>query len=275
MKMFDRGILLLTLIMAVAAIAVNIRPVSADACVAQLNYSLTPASYSDSNIVMNVPVSVNCPFIGDQVYAVGNVYDTFPFQNINRGSAKTMLSFAFGSNVYTGQLQFNLSPVVQGHSLVVSVYIYGNGQYSSPLTSVAETVQINANYLASNYLYNSYPYNNCYQYGNYNYNNCSYGYNYNNNYNYNNCGTADANGVTQCSGYLYQDSNGCVEIVATIYSPYAWIGASQQYYTLHNLPSSYQLGNWVTVTGQLQQGYNTSPTGAACPGNYINVSSMT
>jgi len=31
----------------------------------------------------------------------------------------------------------------------------------------------------------------------------------------------------------------------------------------------------VTVTGQLYQGLNYSPSGAACPGNYINVTTIT
>jgi len=81
----------------------------------------------------------------------------------------------------------------------------------------------------------------------------------------------DSNTV-QCPGYLYQDSSGCVELVVTVTSTYGLV--STQYYTLHNLPSSYTIGAWVTVTGTLYQGYNYAPNGAACPGNYINVTTL-
>jgi len=104
---------------------------------------------------------------------------------------------------------------------------------------------------------------------------CSYpgspypGY-FNGNY-YSTCLSGDNNAI-QCSGYLYQDPNGCTELALTVSSPYGL--TSSQYYTLHNLPSSYTVGAWVTVTGQLYQGYNYAPNGAACPGNYINVTSI-
>jgi len=80
------------------------------------------------------------------------------------------------------------------------------------------------------------------------------------------------NNTVQCSGYLYQDTSGCVELAVTVSSYYGLL--SYQYYTLHNLPSSYTIGAWATVTGQLHQGYNYAPNGAACPGNYINVTSI-
>jgi hypothetical protein len=84
-------------------------------------------------------------------------------------------------------------------------------------------------------------------------------------------------GTVQCAGYLYQNSNGCTEIAVPVAN---WVyGAgpttATQYYTLQGLPSSYpSVGSWVTVTGQLKQGSNTSSTGAGCPGNYINVNSI-
>jgi uncharacterized membrane protein YcgQ (UPF0703/DUF1980 family) len=56
-------------------------------------------------------------------------------------------------------------------------------------------------------------------------------------------------------------------------NPYTYTSALQ-YYTLHGQSSYPTNGTWVTVKGQMYQGYNTSPTGAACPGNYINVSSI-
>ena len=86
------------------------------------------------------------------------------------------------------------------------------------------------------------------------------------------CQPSDGSNNVICSGYLYQDSSGCIILVVTVSSPYGIL--SNQYYTLHNLPSSYTIGAWVTVTGQLYQGFNYAPNGAACPGNYINVSTM-
>jgi len=53
------------------------------------------------------------------------------------------------------------------------------------------------------------------------------------------------------------------------------VTAGLQFYTLHDLPTSYPpLGARVTVTEQLYQGHNTAPNGEACPGNYINVTSI-
>ena len=77
----------------------------------------------------------------------------------------------------------------------------------------------------------------------------------------------------QCYGYIYQVSNGCVELVVPVMNPYTYTSALQ-YYTLHGQSSYPSNGTWVTVKGQMYQGYNNSPTGAACPGNYINVSSV-
>ena len=80
--------------------------------------------------------------------------------------------------------------------------------------------------------------------------------------------------LIQCSGNLLQNANGCVTLGFLVSSSIGLI--STQYYTLQNLPSSYPpVGSWVIVTGQLHQGPNFSPSGAACPGNYINVTSIT
>ena len=87
--------------------------------------------------------------------------------------------------------------------------------------------------------------------------------------------TTPNNNAVQCYGYVYQAPNGCVElVVAAANAPY-YGGTALQYYTLHNLSSTPPTGTWVRVQGQMYQGYNTSPTGAGCPGNYINVSSVT
>jgi hypothetical protein len=100
------------------------------------------------------------------------------------------------------------------------------------------------------------------------------GYDINGNFN-SPCRSTGSNNTVQCSGYIGQNQNGCLVLVIPIRNPYYLESLVFQYYTLHNLPSSYpSTGTWVTVNGQLYQGYNTSSTGAACPGNYINVTSI-
>lgn len=118
-------------------------------------------------------------------------------------------------------------------------------------------------------------------YGYGNYQNCGYYgcYNPNPSYSYYQCQSAAYGYTVQCSGYLYQDTSGCIEleipVTNWVNNPYNVVTTGMQYYTLHNLPSSYpSIGSWVTVTGQLYQGYNTGPNGAACPGNYINIISI-
>lgn len=114
-------------------------------------------------------------------------------------------------------------------------------------------------------------YQNCGYYG---CSNPSPGYYFNGNY-YTTCQSTGTNNMVQCSGYLYQPGNGCVELAVPVDNAYWAETRIYQYYTLHNLPSSYDLSwSWVTVTGQLYQGYNFAPNGAACPGNYINVTSV-
>ncbi|MGA2783245.1 MAG: hypothetical protein ABSF09_00915 [Candidatus Bathyarchaeia archaeon] len=249
MRARNRGIMLLVFILAaVFAVAGISSPVSADSCTAQLSYSIT-TSYN-SNIGMIVPVSAGCSLIGSQLYAVGDSYDTST--NVELGTAKTMLTSNNGA-IFSGQLVFNLSPLVLGHSVQVSVSIYGGDQvqYRSLITTTTETVQINP--------INQLQYGGCYPY------NC--------NYNSNSCQTSGYDNTAQCAGYLYQDPVGCIEVVIPIYSPLGLL--SYQYYTLHNLPASYPpIGSRIIVTGQLNQGFNAAPNGAACPGNYINVTSI-
>ena len=84
--------------------------------------------------------------------------------------------------------------------------------------------------------------------------------------------------LIQCSGNLLQNAGGCVILGFLVGNggQGSIRTTATQYYTLQNLPSSYPpVGSWVTVTGQLHQGHNFSPSGAACPGNYINVTSIT
>lgn len=79
--------------------------------------------------------------------------------------------------------------------------------------------------------------------------------------------------IYQCSGYVYKDANGCIDLLVPIDDGYTT--QAQLYFNLHNLPSSYpSVGSWVTVTGQMYQGPSTGPYGGACPGSYINVTSI-
>jgi hypothetical protein len=88
------------------------------------------------------------------------------------------------------------------------------------------------------------------------------------------CQSLGVNSKVQCSGYIYRDASGCVELAIPFVSPDYLETVAYQYYTLRNLPSSFASSGWVTVTGQLYQGYNMAPNGASCPGNYIIVNSI-
>ena len=175
---------------------------------------------------------------------------------------------------------------------------YGPAGYGQLLTSASETVQINpvqVNYPASQtplygytqscgyyagcssyqgaYCSSSNPY--CYYNGNPGAEYCQNLDAYCD-FTYNVCSNPNSfSNQAQCSGYLYQPLNGCLELEVPVNSPYA--AQVYQYYTLNHMPSSYPpLGSWVTVTGTIYQGSNGSTTyNAACPGNYINVSSIT
>ena len=92
------------------------------------------------------------------------------------------------------------------------------------------------------------------------------------------CQPAGNYGNVTCSGYLYQAQNGCTLLaVSTTSNPYPSYATGDviEYYTLQHLPSSLpQAGSWITVNGQLYQGYNTAPNGASCPNNYIIVNTI-
>ena len=89
--------------------------------------------------------------------------------------------------------------------------------------------------------------------------------------------TGSYNNVT-CSGYLDEASNGCtLLVVPTTNNPYPSYATTYvyEYFTLHNLPANTPSnGAWITVNGQLYQGYNAASGGASCPENYILVSSI-
>jgi hypothetical protein len=270
------GIVLLTFILTTAlAIGGNSSPVSAYSCTAQLGYSSFSSAQYNSNIVMTVPVSATCFFVtGAPLYAVGTAYDTS--SNGNLGSVSTALTAASG-NTFTGQFVFNLSSSIVGRQVQVSASIYsgyaGNG---APLATAVQLQRVNLYNYQNGYNYhNGY---NCYSnpYCNYPsyYSYYNYAGSYNGNY-YTTCQPAGSNTV-RCSGYVYQPANGCVVLAIPIENGYWFESQAYQYYTLHNLPSSYSTNwRWATVTGQLYQGYNTSPYGASCPGNYIVVSAVT
>jgi hypothetical protein len=89
------------------------------------------------------------------------------------------------------------------------------------------------------------------------------------------CQTSGYSNTVTCSGYIFQAQNGCTVLVIPVANQYYAESYVYQYYSLHNLPSSIPSnGSWVTLSGQLYQGANTSSTGASCPGNYINVATM-
>jgi hypothetical protein len=88
---------------------------------------------------------------------------------------------------------------------------------------------------------------------------------------------AGSNNTFQCFGYIYQDSGGCVVLAVPVPNPpYYFENPVVHYYGLQNLPSnSPHMGSWVTVTGRWNQGINSSASGASCPFNYLNVTSIT
>src|SRR5208337_3054034 len=87
--------------------------------------------------------------------------------------------------------------------------------------------------------------------------------------------TCGANG---CS-FQVCTPNGCLELQVPVANSAGNVMTSAtQFFALHNLPPSLNpsnpsIGSWVTVTGSLHQGANTSSNGAACPGNYFNLTS--
>jgi len=272
------GIVLLVFILAATvALGGSSIPVSADSCLAQLGYSSVAAlQNSNSNIAVTVPVSAICSYVSSQLYALGTAYDTST--NGSVGSASTALSAASGygyPGTFTGQLVFNLPSSMLGRKVQFNVSIYsgypnGSNGYAGNGVQIATTNELQVlNF--NNYQYNNsgYQYGTCYQ-NPY----CLYPGYYNGNY-YTTCQPTGNGNTVQCSGYLYQPLTGCVELAVPVNNGYWFESPVFQYYTLRNLPSSYASGwRWITVTGQLYQGYNTASTGVSCPGNYINVSAL-
>ena len=122
------------------AVGANTSSVSADPCIAQMNYPIMPTTYSYSNIPIVVPVSATCTtYYGSQLYATGNAYDVT--SNTGLGSVSTVLQSPDGGTTFNGQLAFNLPPSTQGHTVQLSASI-SNGQSGNQITATNETVQI-------------------------------------------------------------------------------------------------------------------------------------
>ena len=240
------SVILFVILIGVVVASSGVTPTLAESCSARIGYYPPTSSFYSGNMVIAIPVVAKCTFTVSQLYAAGALYDTST--NTGMGVSRIILTSPLGGNTYGGQIGFILSPAVQGHWLRISVSVYSDQQYASKLVSVEQTVQV--------YPSSYYGYGPCFS--------CDYDYNL--------CQSINGQ-TTQCSGFLYQDLNGCVELVVPVNSPIA--SQVYQHYSLQNLPSSYPLlGSWVTVTGQVRQGSNFSPSGAACPGNYINVISI-
>jgi len=240
-------------------------PASANSCTVALKSYVTTASPDVSNIAVIVPVQAQCSIVNGELYAAGYAYDGMT--NAHLSAADTILLPNIAGTTYVGELVFNFPTTqpqayVQDHATVVSVSIF-SGSLSSNASALATTSEIVA--LDAYTLHLTPPY--------INYGNCPYGQAEICNTMYNPCQSPSNNSTTQCVGHLYQDSNGCVELAFSVFSPYGLV--SSQYYTLVDLPSSYPpIGTWVTVTGILNQGYNSASNGSACPGNYIIVTSI-
>jgi len=263
-----RGILLLAFVVAaLVSVAVNVNIVAADPCTAQLGYSSLSTSqvYYNSNVGITVPVSVSCSSVNGQLYAVGDAYDTSV--NTDLGSVNTMLTSVYGG-IFNGQLVFSLPSSILSHPVTITASIYsGSGERGSLLAQAAQRVQVNVNNNQYGYYQNPYQYGNCYPNSF-----CYYpGYNYNN-------GPCQATGNTstvQCSGFLYDNSDGCIQLAVPIDNAYWAETRIYQYYTLVNLPSYYALTrSWVTVTGQMSRGYSILPSSTTCSPNYITVTSI-
>lgn len=83
------------------------------------------------------------------------------------------------------------------------------------------------------------------------------------------------NSTIQCSGYLSQPSSACTELAIPYFNPEILESTAYLYLTLYNLPSNHPPGGaWVTVTGELNQGYSPGSSGVLCTSDYINVSSI-
>ena len=183
----------------------------------------------------------------------------------------TILSLALVG--YTA-LNPHLSTVTQQQFVTDTQNIYGTQTQTQTVTLIG-TQTVTAVITSTTGFGYGPGYQGCTYYGSYY---CSYpGYsNYYPRYNSNYYACqSSTNSTAQCSGYLYRSTWGCTELAIPINNGYYYQSGVYQYYTLQNLPSTYpSLGSWVTVTGQIYNGYNTGTYGTACPGSYITVTTI-
>lgn len=118
--------------------------------------------YNNWGIQLTLPISTNCPNVGDQLFAVANAYDST--SNTNLGSANVAMTQSNG--YFSGELVFTLPPSVVEHPLQIQISTYSsyaNGQYQSLVGTATQTVTIHGNGYsysppaAWNGYYNSYP----------------------------------------------------------------------------------------------------------------------
>lgn len=89
------------------------------------------------------------------------------------------------------------------------------------------------------------------------------------------CQSTGENNTYQCSGYLHQASSTCIELAIPYINPAILESTGYLYLTLYNLPSNHPpSGTWVTITGQINQGYAPGPYGEFCSGNSMTVESI-
>ena len=144
---------LLVFIIVTVAFGMNSTLVSAGQCVAQMSDTNT-GQYYGSSVQLPVTVTATCSFSGGQLYVVGNAYDTSLNANVN--SDYTLLTSVNDSNVYNGQVVFNLPPIVQGDTVQISISIYTNGPNGSLITTAAQTLQFSSSFTSSGYYYPRY-----------------------------------------------------------------------------------------------------------------------
>jgi len=246
------GILLLTLFfIAAVSVVVTINPVLATSCSSSLGSLVTGDYFKYNSIAIIVPVTAQCSFTGGSLYANGVAYQE-PAHTYLANATALMVS-APGSSRYYGQLVFTQPMSEQWKEVQVTVTIV-NAQSGSGIVTTSEAGAVDPNTKYVN------------EVGCMNNGGCNAAVSY--------CYSANMDNNMQCVGYIDQNQNGCVELVVPDYSPYGFL--DYQYLTLQNLPASYPpVGTWATVTGQLHIGHNTAINGAACPGNYLNVTAIT
>lgn len=144
-KMRNCVILGIVLVVAILALGLNSSQVSADPCLATLNYPNIPTVYSNSNAPIIVPMSATCTTnYGSQLYATANAYDAT--SNAGLGSVSTVLRSVDGGTTFNGQVGFNLPSSTQGHTVQISVSIFNgqgvNGQGGDLITAASETIEV-------------------------------------------------------------------------------------------------------------------------------------